>query len=247
MRSFFLLLVAGLCLEAGAQTEENPFGEAVNYDTATVNDSMYVAATEAVTENKPEGFKKYERFMPPIDTITELVTYVGIVPFKPLENDVYDGGTIDSLYWRAKKYLMEKYIKDYRANSKKEFVFPKDMLVEDVKPDGENGRIIIRPTIPLLVKNNNYSYTQTGTLTFKVEIRVKEDKYKYKFTNFVHNTTEKGTEKPIKTYVEYYTKIAKGYKGTDMILIAIDRMVKDVVKDLYKVMKDPVVVDPDDF
>ncbi len=237
-------------LGLAAQTENDPFGSDYNFDSTSYSDSSFggeTTYTETSNEPKVPTYKKYERFKAPIDTITDLVTYMGVVPFTPLANDVYDGGTIDSLYWRAKKYLMEKYIKDYRAKAPKDMVFPKDLLIEDVKPDGENGRIVIRPTIPLYIRNNSFSSTPAGTLTFKIEIRVKEDKYRYKFTNFVHNTVEKGSEKSIKTYIEYYANNTRGYKGTDQILLAVDRMVKEIVKELAKIMKDPIVLDPDDF
>jgi hypothetical protein len=254
MRRLFLLIFTAFCIQIQAQTETdttNPYGESQNFDTTNYSDSFYETSTTASNEpefDKKPAFKPYERFKAPMDTITELVTYTGIVPFTPLTNDVYDGGTIDSLYWRAKKYLMQKYIKDYRAGkSSKDMVFPKDMLIEDYKPDGDVGRIIIKVNAPLMVKNNPYSTSQNGTVTFKIDIRVKEDKYKYRFTNFVHNTIEKGTEKPVHTYVEYYVNTNRGIRANDYVLVAIDTMVKDMLKDLYKVMKDPVVLDQDDF
>lgn len=252
MRILFLLVFTSIFISAKAQPESDPFGSSYNYDSAAYVDSSS-GITETVTtsanpDDMPTTYKKYERFKAPMDTVTELVTYMGIVPFKPLPNDVYDGGTIDSLYMRAKLYLMQKYIKDYRASKNpKDNIFPKDILIEDMKPDGENGRIVIRPTVPLYVSSNNFTKSEWGTLTFKIEIRVKEDKYRYKFTNFVHNTVEKGSEKPTKTYIEYYANNTRGFKGTDQVLIAIDKMVKDIVKDLSKVMKDPIVIDQDNF
>lgn len=251
MKRILVLFIAFCGLNLMAQTDSDPYGESYNYDSTNFSDSSFTTNTMAENPNGPVDqvtvYKKYVRFVAPMDTITELVTYIGIVPFTPLANDVYDGGTIDSLYWRAKKYLMKKYMKDYREKATKDMVFPKDMLIEDMKPDGENGRIVIKPTVPLYIKNNSFSQTQSGTITFKIEIRVKEEKYKYKFTNFVHNTVEKGTEKPTKTYLEYYVNNKRDFKGTDGILLAVDRMVKEVVKELSKVMKDPVVLDQDDF
>lgn len=251
MKRILVLFIAFCGLNLMAQTDSDPFGESYNYDSTNFSDSSFTTNTMAESPNGPVDqatvYKKYVRFVAPMDTITELVTYIGIVPFTPLANDVYDGGTIDSLYWRAKKYLMKKYMKDYREKATKDMIFPKDMLIEDMKPDGENGRIVIKPTVPLYIKNNSFSQTQSGTITFKIEIRVKEEKYKYKFTNFVHNTVEKGTEKPTKTYLEYYVNNKRDFKGTDGILLAVDRMVKEVVKELSKVMKDPIVLDQDDF
>lgn len=252
MRIFLSFLFSITVFSVQAQSETaDPFGSEYNFDSTSYSDSMgsETMISSTSSEPKPITYKKYERFKAPMDTITELVTYTGVVPFKPLINDVYEGGTIDSLYWRAKSFLMARYIKDYRKSKKPfEEVFPKEMLIEDMKPDGENGRIIIRPTIPLKVRNNNSNVTaEFGTITFKLEIRVKEDKYKYKFTNFVHNTVEKGSDKPTKVYIEFYANGARGVKGTDRVLIAIDTMVKEFVKELAKVMKDPVVLDPDDF
>lgn len=255
MRILLFLTFASLFMSAQAQSDSDPFGSDYNFDTAMVSDSGYDSYEESPVISQgpdpnmtPTTYKKYERFRPPIDTITDLVTYTGVVPFTPMPNDVYDGGTIDSLYLRAKIFLLKRYIKNYRqSKDPKANVFPKDILVEDFKPDGENGRIIIRPTVPLYVRTNEFTKSQWGTVTFKIEIRVKEEKYKYKLTNFVHNTTEKGSEKPIKTYVEYYANTTRGFKGTDQVLIAIDRMVKELIKDLAAVMRDPIVLDPDDF
>lgn len=252
MRILFFLIFTTVFISANAQPESDPFGSSYNFDSTSYSDSssgiIETVTSSANPDDMPTTYKKYERFKAPMDTITELVTYMGIVPFKPMPNDVYDGGTIDSLYMRAKLYLMQKYIKDYRAsNNPKDNIFPKDILIEDMKPDGENGRIVIKPTVPLYISSNSFTKKEWGTLTFKIEIRVKEDKYRYKFTNFVHNTVEKGSEKPIKTYIEYYANNTRGFKSTDQVLIAIDKMVKDIVKDLSKVMKDPIVIDQDNF
>jgi hypothetical protein len=252
MRRLFLLICSAVCIHTQAQTDtSNPFGETQNFDTTNYSDSFYESGSSiSETNEKKPDFKPYQRFKAPVDTVTELVTYMGVVPFTPLINDVYEGGTIDSLYWRAKKYLMAKYIKDYRASEgkkTKDMIFPKDMLIEDYKPDGDVGRIIIKATAPLMIKHNSFSSSPNGSVTFRLEIRVKEDKYKYRFTNFVHNTVEKGTEKPVRTYIEYYVNNNRGFRGTDYILAAVDTMVKEMLKDLYKVMKDPVVLDQDDF
>jgi hypothetical protein len=243
MRKIFFILFAFSILTVKAQTtEDDPFGSDYNFDSTTVEEEEIIDEPK-----KKDGIKPYERFKCPIDTISNLITYMGVVPFTPMENDVYDGGTIDSLYLRAKKYLMQQFIPGYKENPKKPLVFPKDMLIEDYKPDGDVGRIIIRVTVPLMIKNNSFSSAQQGTVTFKIEIRVKDDKYKYKFTNFVHNTTAKGSEKPIKTYMEYYANQTKGLRSNDLFLLAIDRIVKNTIKDLGKVMKDPIVIDEDDF
>jgi|GEM_PF-1355466 hypothetical protein len=250
-KSILTTIFACVTLGLMAQTEPDPNGASTNYDTTNFsNDSAYTTSIPQGAQNQEltaPTYKQYVRFTPPMDTITNLITYLGVVPFAPNITDIYDGGTIDSLYLRAKLYLMTKYIKDFKAQKGKPLIVPKELLVEDMKPDGENGRIIVRPTVPLYIRNNSFSNTPAGTVTFNFEIRVKEDKYKYKFSKFVHNTVEKGSEKQIKTYIEYYANNNRGFKGTDQILLAVDRMVKDLVKELGKVMKDPIVLDQDEF
>jgi hypothetical protein len=250
MKRLLLLIFTCAFLSAIGQTEGDPFGSSYNYDSTSFTDSSFGGETtmsERNNEMQAPTYKKYVRFKAPIDTATDLVTYMGIVPFKPKPTDVYDGGTIDSLYLRAKIFLMKRYIKDYRAQTGKPLLFPKELLIEDIKPDGENGRIVIKPTIPFYIKNNSFSNTPAGTITFRIEIRVKEDKYRYKLTNFVHNTVEKETEKQIKTYLEFYANNSRGYKGTDQYLITVDRIVKEIVKELAKAMKDPIYIDQDAF
>lgn len=247
MNKFLIISLAFISFGLKAQTTEaDPYGSEYNFDSTTFEETP--AEAPAVVEKKsPLGFKPYEKFTPPMDTNSNLITYIGVMPFTPLENDVYDGGTIDSLYWRAKKFLMQKYTTVYKEDPKKPIPFPKEMLIEDYKPDGDVGRIIIKPTVPFMLKNNEFSYSQNGTITFRIDIRVKDDKYKYKISHFVHNTVAKGSEKPIQTYLEYYANQKRGAKSNDAYLLAVDKLVKDFIKELSKVMKDPVVKDEDDF
>jgi hypothetical protein len=250
MKNILTILTIAFLSTATAQTQSDPFGSSYNYDSTSFSDTTPVYETETSysgTEAAKPEFLPYVRFVAPMDTLTQKVTYMGVVPFKPMPNEVYDGGDIDSLYWRAKKYLLNSYVKNFRAKTTKDFVFPKDILVEDFKPDGENGRIIITPTIPLVLKRGNTNPKDAGTLTFKLEVRVKEDKYKYKVTNFVHHTVEPLTEKQINTYAEFYVNSKHSPRTNDQILLAIDREVKILVKSLNVVMKDPIVKDEDDF
>ncbi len=250
MKKIFLIASIFFAIQLNAQTEDgsqqnsDPFGNEVNFDTTQYDEAEIIETEQTKKEDK---IKPYVRFNTPIDTITKLITYMGVVPFVAMANDVYDGGTIDSLYLRSKKYLMQQFMTGYKENPKKPLVFPKEMLIEDYKPDGDVGRLIVKVTVPLMVRNNSHSSTQRGTVSFKIDLRVKEDKYKYKFTNFVHNTVEKGTEKPTKVYMEYYANQTKGLRSNDTYLIAVDRIVKDIIKDLGKVIKDPIVIDEDDF
>lgn len=251
MKNIFAFLTIALVstVNVNAQKTEDPFGSEYNYDSTSFDSSAAYETEPVVSTNTtaPE-FKPYVRFNAPMDTLTQKVTYMGVVPFKPEPaSDVWEPGDIDSLYWRAKKFLLNAYVKNFRAKATKDFVFPKDILVEDFKPDGENGRIIITPTIPLVLRRGNTNPTANGSLTFKLEIRVKEDKYKYKVTNFVHHTKEPQTEKQINTYAEFYVNSKHSPRSNDQVLLAIDREVKNLVKSLNVVMKDPIIKDEDAF
>jgi hypothetical protein len=96
MNKFLIISFAFFSFGLKAQTTEpDPFGSEYNFDSTTFEETP--AEAPAVEEKKsPLGFKPYEKFTPPIDTNSNLITYIGVMPFTPLENDVYDGGTIDS-------------------------------------------------------------------------------------------------------------------------------------------------------
>ena len=178
MKYFLAVLSLLLGINAKAQETADPFGTSYNYDSTTFVDtsSSLSSVSKASEDPTSPSFKPYTRFKAPMDTITQKVTYMGVVPFKAMANDLYDGGNMDSLYWRAKKFLLATYVKDFRAKTSKDFVFPKDILVEDFKPDGDVGRIIITPTVPLVLRQGRSNATQNGSITFKLEIRVKDDK-----------------------------------------------------------------------
>ncbi len=249
MKYFLAFLSVAFGFSAMAQETSDPFGTSYNYDSTSFVDTSSYLESESKSNENPSAptFLPYVRFKAPMDTITQKVTYMGVVPFKAMANDLYDGGNMDSLYWRAKKFLLTSYVKNFRAKATKDFVFPKDILVEDFKPDGDVGRIIITPTIPLVLRQGRTNSSQNGSITFKLEIRVKDDKYKYKVTNFVHHTKEAITEKPIDNYAEYYVNSKHSARSNDQILLAIDREVKTLVKALSAVMKDPIILDEDAF
>lgn len=250
MNKFFAAFITVVCFAPVAQSQIDPFGSS-NFDTAAYIDSSVTMPEE---NNSPSveaapTIKPYVRIKMPYDTVTELLTYMGVVPFKPFtypDNSTIESGDIDSLYVRARKYLLKKYGKAPNAKDPKDNIFDKTVLVKESKPDGDVGSIIITPTIPMLIYPTKYYTTEQGTLTFRIEIRVKEDKYKYKVTNFVHHTIDK-YGKPVDTYMEYYYNSKNNPRGYDTYLISIDRLVKQMVKDLGKVMPDPIVKDEDDF
>src|SRR5690606_40555457 len=117
MRILLTIIFSTLSTLIYAQYEDDGYGE-VNYDTTSYDDYGYDSTSYddgydsysyesggPAVDLTPTVYKKYEKFEPPIDTITELITYTGVVPSKSMENDACDGGDIDSLYCRAKFFL----------------------------------------------------------------------------------------------------------------------------------------------
>jgi hypothetical protein len=176
--------------------------------------------------------KPYERVKDtPLDSITKRITYSLVV-----EDDSCNYCTPDSLYYRAKQYLLKKY-----GDGKK---FPKKIIVEDVT----NERIILNVRVPMVVQVNPSSKQQIGEYSFNLQLRVKDFRYKYKFTDFIHHepvTNGKPTDFN-SVYMEYYLNNKVKVRETDKFLMAIDRDMKELIEGLVKVMKDPVTVDVDE-
>lgn len=168
----------------------------------------------------------YVRFVVPVDTLTELVTYTEVV-------EEEEAGT-DSLYWRAKRWM------------KNEFKGNKKQTVK--KDDKKDFKIVMEGEFPLYIYTNKYSKYQNGKVVFDMEIRFKEGRYKYKINNLVHVVDPPpGQEKETRTYFEFYQKSEINPRGNDAILMAADTTVNKMIKGLKKYCKEPVFVDDDDW
>lgn len=181
----------------------------------------------------PKPIKAYERIdFIPIDTLTKLITYTEV---HDVENNC-EYCTADSLYFRAKKYLLEKY-----GDGKK---FPKDWIIEDT----ENQRIILKVRLPMMAQVSPSVNRQIGFYEYKFQLWIRDYAYKYKFTNIVHlDPVVAGKPNTFnETYMEYYTKNQKKVRFSDSLLMAVDKDMKALIADIIRVMKDPVTVDIDE-
>ncbi len=171
----------------------------------------------------------YERFIPPYDSLRELIFYEGVV-----EDLDCEFCSEDSLYRRAERYLESLY-------GKKEY---KKFTVE-AKP----GQVIwLKIEIPMLVEKGAYSKTPDGNLEFGMVIRFKDARYKYQFGNFAHITEPKGlASSRLKTYHEYYMKAKRGFRSTDRYLLTADKEVKKLVEGLKRALKESYKPDEDDW
>lgn len=181
----------------------------------------------------PKPLKKYERIDHiPVDSLTKLITYTAVHDVE----DECDYCYADSLYWRAKEYLLEKF-----GNGKK---FPKSIIIEDT----ENQRILLSIKLPMNVQINPHSTRKEGEYEFRFQLWIRDYAYKYKFTNFVHLEPVVGgkpsSSNPV--YMEYYLKNQRKVRQTDMFLLAMERDMTELIEGLVKVMKDPVTIDIDE-
>lgn len=226
------LLIMGLLMKINPGMAQDWGGGWGTTDTS-VSDSTVTASSgwgtgEESSPSKPAP-PPYVRFMPPFDTLRELVFYEGIIE----DEECMTCGT-DSLYLRARKYFLNKLGKE---NFKK-------YVIEDKK----NERLVLRIVIPMMVVNNDFNKQEVGQLEYKVTLRFKDGRYKYQFGNFVHIQTAPGPEgKTTRTYHEYYYKAKRGFKITDKYLMAADREVKSVVAELTKNLREPYQPDEDDW
>lgn len=171
----------------------------------------------------------YKRFIPPYDTMREIIFYENII-----EDEACENCNADSLYWRAKKYLTKRLGKEQI----------KKMVIED-KP---MERLVLKVTVPMITTNGNFTKKQEGVLEYKLTLRFKDSRYKYQFGNFVHVEPMDGTSGKLnRTYHEHYMRLKKGYQSTDKYLLAADAEVAKVVEGLKKSLKEPYQPDEDDW
>jgi hypothetical protein len=226
VRYFILIVILFSAVSVNAQ-----------WDTPAATDTTKNAAAAggAWGDSDPAAPEKapkvpYVRFYPPYDTMREIIFYENAIDFEDC-----DLCSADSLYWRAKKFLIRRY--GSKSNLKK-------MILSEKPAD----HITLKVTIPLVVVIGKYSKGAVGMLEYKVSLRFKDSRYKYQFGNFVHIQTAEGlSENATKTYFEYYLKVKKGYEITDRYLIAADAEVKNFIEKLSVALKQPYKPDEEDW
>ncbi len=171
----------------------------------------------------------YKRFIPPYDTMREIIFYENIIEDEECENC-----NADSLYWRAKKYLTTRLGKDAI----------KKMVIEDKIAE----RLVLRVTVPMMTTNGTFTKKQEGELEYRLTLRFKDSRYKYQFGNFVHVEPMDGISgNTNRTYHEHYMRLKKGFQQTDKYLLAAEAEVKLVVEGLKKSLRQPYQPDEDDW
>ena len=94
---------------------------------------------------------------------------------------------------------------------------------------------------------NKYNKKSIGKYEFKLIVLIKEGRYKYSITNLVHRGPIPANGKPFRNYFEYYYNSTTNIRGNDIILRYADREIKDTIARFQTSMKEPKLVDEDEW
>ncbi|OYU97328.1 MAG: hypothetical protein CFE21_03275 [Bacteroidetes bacterium B1(2017)] len=167
--------------------------------------------------------RPYERIVLSIDSATNLITYYGVV-------EQEESGS-DSLYLRAKNWAVKNLNKDLKIES-----------------DKRNQKITYVGSIPAYAYLNKYSKRSIGRFEFKITFLIKEGRYKYTITNLVHETLPNAEGgKNSRNYFEYYYTSTTKVREYDSILRNADLDIQKLIESIKASMREPILVDEDDW
>lgn len=216
-----LMLVFGSTqVNAQVQDETTP-----GYDFASPDSTAAdTAAQEGDTEPaKGATVKPYERIVLYIDSATNLITYYGVI-------EQEESGS-DSLYTRAKRWAAKTFGKEIK-----------------VEVDKRNQKLTYIGRIPAYAYINKYSKRPLGTFEFKMTFLIKEGRYKYTITNLVHESVKPADGgKTTRNYFEYYYTSTTKIRENDTVLRMADFDINKMIDGMIAAMKDPILVDEDDW
>jgi hypothetical protein len=203
-----------------AQTENNGFdwGATEKADTTTTDSSS------APEEVKPAEnvVKPYERISLYVDSITNLISYLGVVE--------QEESSSDSLYIRAKKWITNTFGQNVKYET-----------------DKKAQKIIVSLSIPAYLYTNKYGKRLNGKYDFKLTLWIKEGRYKYLYSNFVHEATKPATGNAMRNYFEFYYTTQNNIKNSDMLLRFADKDINTMIEKMKRALSDPLDIDEDDW
>jgi hypothetical protein len=219
------IFLLGLSQIASAQGQDQnaPTYDYSYTDSTSNTQSSDSSATDSVISDTENSIVAYKRIVLNFDSITNLITYNGVV-------EQEDSGS-DSLYARAKKFG--------------EKIFGKDNNIFEVQKYGQ--KLIMNGSINAYSYANKYNKKSIGKYEFKLIVLIKEGRYKYSITNLVHRGPIPANGKPFRNYFEYYYNSTTNIRGNDIILRYADREIKDTIARFQTSMKEPKLVDEDEW
>ncbi|MES2558532.1 MAG: DUF4468 domain-containing protein [Bacteroidota bacterium] len=229
MKKYFsvvVVVVAGFFASAQNQDPTSP-----GFDFNATPDSTNTTTDTQEGDQTAETavvVKPYERIVLAMDSLTNLITYAGVVE--------QEESSSDSLYFRTKKWA----IKTFSENGKSE---PKGMYELDKK----NQKLIINGSIPAYTYANKYAKQPNGRYLFKMTVLIKEGRYKYTITNLAHEAVKPNQGTPNRNYFEFYYTTTTNIKGVDSILRYADKDINKMIDSYKKALKEKPVVDEDEW
>lgn len=228
MKKYFSVVafvVAGFFASAQNQDPNSP-----GFDFNATTDSTSTTDTvegDQTAESAPV-VKPYERIVLAMDSITNMITYTGVVE--------QEESSSDSIYFRAKKWALKTF-------TDKEKGEPKGLYEIDKK----NQKLIINGSIPAYLYGNKYAKSPNGRYLFKMTILIKEGRYKYTITNLAHEAPKPNQGTPNRNYFEYYYTTTTNIKGVDSILRYADKDINKMIENMKKTLKEKPFVDEDEW
>lgn len=218
-----LILFVGTGLKAQVQDQNSPgYDYSYTDSTATTMDSTQQQGTEEA-QNAGPSVKPYQRIVLNIDSTTNLITYSGVVE--------QEESGVDSLYIRARRFAEKNFGK----------------AKEVIESEKRNQKIVLNGSIPAYAYINKYNKRSIGKYEFKMTILVKEGRYKYVISNLVHEGQAPAQGKAARNYFEYYYTSTSNVQAYDRILRYADQDIQRTIQKFQVAMKDPKVVDEDDW
>jgi hypothetical protein len=210
-------------LNAQVQDETTP-GFDFGAPDSTAIDSAASASEEGDGAPGPGVVSKpYERIVLYVDSATNLITYYGVM-------EQEESGS-DSLYIRAKRWAAKTFGKEIK-----------------VEVDKRNQKLTYIGRIPAYAYINKYSKRPLGIFEFKMTFLIKEGRYKYMITNLVHESVKPADgSKTNRNYFEYYYTSTTKIRENDTVLRMADRDINKMIDRMIAALKDPILVDEDDW
>jgi len=232
MKKIFATVIFGLILIAAKAQKQDPKSPGFDFGISQTPDTSMKSLD---TLPKPQGeqvAKPYERIILYLDSVTNLISYIGVVEPKDINTTPDETTSSDSLYARAKRWANRKFTGGVKP------VF---------ETDKKNLKLVINGWMPAYAYGNKYSKRNIGKYEFKMTVWFKEGRYKYQLTNFVHEGIKSNEGTVSRNYFEFYYTSPNNIKGYDTTLRFADKDINKLIGDFKKWLKDPIIIDEEEW
>ncbi len=233
MTKIIILFVFGaLTISAFSQNQDPKTQGFDPFSGKAQPDSTAADSTPPPKRDTAAMVKPYERLVLYVDSVTNLVSYIGVVEPEEINTTADETTGSDSLYIRAKRWATKKFAGSTKA------IF---------ETDKKNVKIVMNAWMPANAYPNKYTKRPIGKYEFKMTVWIKEGRYKYQLTNFVLEGIKSADGAVVRNYFEYFYTAPTNIKGNDMTLRYADKDIHNLIADFKRRMKDPVIKDEEEW